>query len=141
MKKLKCTKCEFELFVEDNHYDSEDMVFDCSSCGAVIAKDESGEWISHNKAIPLNSEKTDEELPKMICLQCGCNEIVRNVRVVDRGDGNKSYDLNTEVYENPHAWLFKGVHQGILRANVCPDCGFVMWNVSKSHAQIIKKYH
>ncbi len=75
----------------------------------------------------------------MKCLQCGSKDIVKNVRIVDRGDHLTRHDLNLEVYANPSAWVFKDAKQGILRANVCAECGFVMISVSKSDAIKLKQ--
>ena len=76
----------------------------------------------------------------MKCLQCSSEDIVQNVRAVDHGDANHKYDLQLEVYENPAAWVFKGAHQGVLRANVCADCGFVMFSVSVGDASELKRH-
>ena len=75
----------------------------------------------------------------MKCLQCGSDDIVKNVRIVDRGDHNTRHNLSLEVYAKPSAWIFKEAKQGILKANVCADCGFVMMSVSKSEAIMLKK--
>ncbi len=75
----------------------------------------------------------------MKCLQCGSEDLVRDVRVVDRGDGNLRQDLKLEVYDNPGALIFKGAHEGKLVAQVCVECGFVMLSVSKKDAEILKK--
>jgi uncharacterized OB-fold protein len=78
---------------------------------------------------------------KMKCLQCGSTDIVKEVRVVDRGNNDFKSDLNLEVYEEPNAFIFKGTHKGKLSANVCVDCGFVMFTVTTDAARELKKYH
>ena len=60
------------------------------------------------------------------CLNCGGSNIVTDVRVVDRGEGNSRRDLKLEVYDNPDALIFKGAHDASLRADVCKHCGHVM---------------
>ena len=75
----------------------------------------------------------------MKCLQCESDDIIRNVRVVDRGDHHAKYNLSLEVYANPKAWVFKDTKTGHVRANVCADCGFVMMTVSKADAQKLKR--
>ncbi len=62
------------------------------------------------------------------CLNCNGNNIVTDIRAVDKGDGKR--DLTLEVYEDPDAVLFKGMHNASLRADVCRDCGHVMFHVS-----------
>ena len=76
----------------------------------------------------------------MKCLQCGSEDLVRDVRVVDRADYNARQDLKLEVYDAPAALMFKGPHEAKLLAQVCADCGFVMLSVSKKDAGILKKY-
>ena len=60
------------------------------------------------------------------CLNCSGNNIVTEIRVVDRGEGNSKRDLKLEVYDNPDAFIFKGAHDASLRGDVCKDCGHVM---------------
>ena len=76
----------------------------------------------------------------MKCLQCESKRIVKNVRAIDKGDGNVKRDLTLEVYEDPNAWIFKGAHEGVLSGNVCVDCGFVMFCVSKADALKLEKH-
>ena len=66
------------------------------------------------------------------CLNCSGINIVTDIRAVDKGDGKR--DLKLEVYENPDATLFKGVHDASLKADVCKDCGHVMLYVSVDKA-------
>lgn len=59
------------------------------------------------------------------CPKCGSPEVVRDVRVVDRGHGNADAgDLSVAVYSNPQAWLFKGKVTTALTACVCAECGY-----------------
>ena len=37
------------------------------------------------------------------CLNCNCHNIVSDIRVVDRGEGDYKRDLKLEVYEKPPA--------------------------------------
>ncbi|WPD20891.1 MAG: hypothetical protein SD837_11845 [Candidatus Electrothrix scaldis] len=76
----------------------------------------------------------------MKCIQCGSPDIVRDVKVVDHGHYNTPMDLGFEVHEAPEAWVFKGTHRAVLKGNVCVDCGYVMFSVSVSDAQKLKKY-
>ncbi len=71
----------------------------------------------------------------MVCLSCKSNRLVMNVRAIDRGDSNLTHDLVLEVNENPDAWIFKGQQTGSLRANVCADCGYVMFALSIEDAR------
>ena len=45
----------------------------------------------------------------MKCLQCGSDDIVEDVRVVDHFDTAAKKDLELEVYEVQGAVIFKGV--------------------------------
>lgn len=76
----------------------------------------------------------------MKCLQCESSRIVADVRAVDHGHGNGKLDLKLEVYGKPDAWIFKEAHAGILRANVCADCGFVMFSVSVKDARKLERH-
>ncbi len=77
---------------------------------------------------------------ELTCMRCGSKDIVRDVRVVDRGEGNSKTDLKLEVYENPDALIFKGTHKARLSADVCADCGFAMLSVSAKAARELKKH-
>lgn len=76
----------------------------------------------------------------MRCLQCDSSRIVEDTRCIDRGESHLKHSLTLEVYANPEAWIFKDPQQGILRANVCADCGFVMFNVSVADAQKLERH-
>ena len=74
----------------------------------------------------------------MKCLQCESKNIVKNVRAVDKGHNNYKSDLELQVHENPNALIFKGTYYGVLKANVCVDCGFVMFSVSIADAKTLQ---
>ena len=76
----------------------------------------------------------------MKCLQCQSERIIEKVRVVDKGEGNWKGDLTLEVYENPDAWVFKGPKEGKVHANVCVDCGHVMFGISLLDARKLERY-
>ena len=76
----------------------------------------------------------------MKCLQCQSERIVKNVRAVDKGESNMTLDLSLEVYSDPQAWIFKGTQRGVLKANVCVECGFVMFNVSVEDAKNLERF-
>lgn len=73
------------------------------------------------------------------CVQCGSDDIVKRVRIIDHGDNDWKRDLKVEVYEDPNAFIFKGTHEGKLSANVCADCGYVMLSVSPRTARELKR--
>ncbi len=59
------------------------------------------------------------------CPKCGSAEVVRNARVIDRGDANlDAGDLSAAVYANPRAWVFKEKVITPLSACVCVGCGY-----------------
>jgi len=76
----------------------------------------------------------------MKCLQCNSVNIAKKVRAIDE-TRNWDGDLRLEVYDNPDAILFKGTNSLPLTANVCTDCGFVMWFVSKDDASFLKDFN
>jgi predicted nucleic-acid-binding Zn-ribbon protein len=59
------------------------------------------------------------------CSKCGSTELIRDVRIMDRGHGSAdSGNLSAVVYGNPEAWMFKGRVRVELSACVCGHCGF-----------------
>lgn len=59
------------------------------------------------------------------CPKCGSSEVIRDVRVMDRGHGSADAgDLSAVVYANPQAWVFKNKVSVELSASVCGACGF-----------------
>jgi predicted nucleic-acid-binding Zn-ribbon protein len=57
------------------------------------------------------------------CAKCGSKKIVPLASVMDQGD-NSDGALNTYVYSNPEAWVFKGTVYGRLQARICGECGY-----------------
>lgn len=49
------------------------------------------------------------------------------------------YNLSLEVYANPSAWLFKETHSSPMLANVCVECGYVMFYVSIPEARKLEQ--
>ena len=70
----------------------------------------------------------------MKCLQCHSEEIVKDVHLIDRGNGDANHDIRLVTYNDPNAWVLKGAQEGKLTANVCVKCGFVMLSTSISEA-------
>jgi hypothetical protein len=75
------------------------------------------------------------------CLNCDGSRIVSDVRVVDRGHSDFRRDLKLEVYGEPDAIFFKEPHDATLRADVCEDCGHVMFFVARSKAVELSEYN
>ena len=59
------------------------------------------------------------------CPKCQSNEIVDDVRVVDRGDHHSKNDLTVTVYQKPGALMFKGTVYSDVTARVCSNCGHI----------------
>jgi hypothetical protein len=74
--------------------------------------------------------RESQPAPPLVCSRCGSHEVIPNVRIVDRGDGNMRRDLQVELYENPDAFIFKGAHAGTLSASICGSCGYIEIRVS-----------
>ena len=75
----------------------------------------------------------------MKCLQCGSEDILTQVRVVDRGKNNYKFDLQLETYGDPDAFIFKDAHRIAVSANVCCHCGFIMLSTSPAQAKELKE--
>ena len=75
------------------------------------------------------------------CLNCNCHNIVSDIRVVDRGEGDHKRDLKLEVYEKPDALIFKGTHDASLRADVCKGCGHVMFYIEVDKATELSQHN
>jgi hypothetical protein len=53
------------------------------------------------------------------CPKCGSSEVVRDVRILDRGHGSADAgDLSAVVYGNPQAWIFKQDQDRAFRLRV-----------------------
>jgi hypothetical protein len=64
--------------------------------------------------------------------------VVTGLRVIDRGENNYKNSFQIEIKLNPHKVVNTGAVHAKPLANVCSDCGFVMFSISKSEAQSIK---
>ncbi|SHK41383.1 hypothetical protein SAMN02745181_3760 [Rubritalea squalenifaciens DSM 18772] len=77
-------------------------------------------------------------MKKQVCSQCGGEEWIKKLRVVDRGEDNARYDLALEMEMNPQAILFKERVNAPLHADVCAGCGLVLFQVSPVSLQMLK---
>lgn len=59
------------------------------------------------------------------CPKCQSTKIIPQVRIIDRGNYNFTYNLTVRLDENPEATLFKYTHDGALRAWICGGGGYV----------------
>lgn len=65
----------------------------------------------------------------MKCTQCGSTQIFRHLRVLDQvGDSDKS-DLALETHMSPQALFLTDAVSIPVAANVCIDCGNVMFSI------------
>ena len=83
----------------------------------------------------------------MKCMQCGEPDLVRGVRVVDRGEDNRRRDLCLEVELDPGAFFNKDEFSAPVSASICRSCGNVMFSLEPhllndfcDVAEITKKY-
>lgn len=76
----------------------------------------------------------------MKCHHCQSEHIITDIRAVDscHGEGHKT-DLKLEAYHHPEAWIFKETRKGTLKANVCVDCGYVMFFISTEDAEQLER--
>ena len=70
----------------------------------------------------------------MKCLQCGSENIMPNLTIVDRVEEWHDDYLAIEINRKPNALIFKGTHRELLRANVCGECGNVGLTVDNPKA-------
>ena len=75
----------------------------------------------------------------MLCLQCKSDDLVTDVRMLDRGNGDYNHDIKLMNYQDPQALLFKQAQEVKLRASVCKQCGFVMLTTSIADAKKLAK--
>ena len=75
----------------------------------------------------------------MKCLQCGSEHIAMGVKAVDHAHYNGPMNLSLYTYGRPRATFFKGTLSHPMWANVCGECGFVMFSVSTIDARRILK--
>ena len=70
----------------------------------------------------------------MRCLQCGSEKIAEGVHAIDHVDHGVRRSLSLLTNGNPRALIFKQPEFYPLSANVCADCGYVMFTVFKHDA-------
>ena len=70
------------------------------------------------------------------CSKCGSDDQIPDVHI---HGGFHARSLKVEIVEKPKAWLDKGIHEGILTATVCGQCGFTELYV-KNPAELLKAY-
>ena len=75
----------------------------------------------------------------MKCTQCNNTDIIPNIRVLDRvGDDGKS-DLALETHISPHALFVNDTVSIPLTANVCGNCGLVMFSINEpKHLDLLR---
>ena len=70
------------------------------------------------------------------CSKCGSDNQIPHVHI---HGGFHARSLKVEIVEKPKAWLNKDIHEGILTATVCGQCGFTELYV-KNPAELVKAY-
>lgn len=106
----ECNKCHEKL---------EDSFEVCWNCGT-----------SRDVSKDSQSQTDDSAVEPLVCSKCGSQEVIPDVRIIDRGHANSRRDLEVELYENPDALIFKGTHAGTLIASICGRCGYAELRVS-----------
>jgi ribosomal protein S27AE len=124
----ECNRCHEKL---------EDSFEVCWNCG--ILKDGSEDSESQRAEEPIDDSAVEplghqivegQPTERRVCSKCGSQEVIPDVRIIDRGHGNSRRDLEVEVYESPDALIFKGTHAGTLIASICGRCGYTELCVS-----------
>ena len=59
------------------------------------------------------------------CPKCQSQDIIVNVRPLDRGHANAEQTAQLATYRQPDAFLFKGKQATTMSAFVCAECGYV----------------
>ena len=75
----------------------------------------------------------------MKCIQCGSDDIVTDVQILEQGHYGAMLNLRAGVHRNPTALVFKQTRFANVIGNACADCGFLMLAVSKLDARGLKK--
>jgi hypothetical protein len=77
-------------------------------------------------ADPNGEAETEDKEPGELgkCLRCGSTKIMRGLTVLDQGEGSAG-KLQTVVFGNPEALVFKDRLFGELTADICGECGHV----------------
>ena len=70
----------------------------------------------------------------MKCTQCDSSEIVKGIRVVDRGEKNYKNDFMLEVEMDPNALFLKEAYSVTATASVCRSCFNVMFTLDSNEA-------
>ncbi len=86
-----------------------------------------------NTDYPETIYPNQQTVEQMVCLKCGSEDIIPNVRIVtytEEFNLKLAQDLQVEIYENPEALVFKGTHTERLTASICGQCGYTEMYVS-----------
>ncbi len=75
----------------------------------------------------------------MKCTQCNSEDLITDVRAIDRAHGGNKQDLSLEIYGNPDAIFFKDAKPLKLNPIICENCGFVMFKLTQYSLDQIKK--
>lgn len=57
------------------------------------------------------------------CAKCGSEKVIPGLTIMDQA--GHYIRLGVNVYDHPENLLFKGKHTGLLRSQVCGECGSV----------------
>ena len=61
------------------------------------------------------------------CPECNSQEIIKDVKVLDRGDQYSTNIMQVAVDEYPDALIFKQRNYSNVKAEVCAGCGFIQF--------------
>jgi predicted nucleic-acid-binding Zn-ribbon protein len=59
------------------------------------------------------------------CPKCGSTDIVVDAKAIDRGDGNRQFEMSVATFRKPDALIFKEKQTTTVSAWVCAACGFI----------------
>ena len=69
-------------------------------------------------------------MAKSKCSDCGSEDVIPNVKIVDHGYMDSKHDLSIELHGKPDAFIFKDTRKGVLSASVCGQCGKVELSIN-----------
>jgi hypothetical protein len=58
------------------------------------------------------------------CARCKSDRIIPRVKLIERQDYNMRGSLRAGVEGTPSGWIFKGLVEVDLQADICGACGF-----------------
>jgi len=76
---------------------------------------------------------------KKTCNQCGSEDLLEGLQVLDRGESNWKHILQIEMELNPAAIIRKKPMSAPVKARMCCSCGNIMFHAAADFAKGLKE--